>query len=457
MKKKTIFSFVALVTVFALNVQWFGLAQEGYLFSVAEALYNYEEVFVREDGGGGGFQGGGNGQGYDFLYDVDVLEVLAVDDVETTPTVPNPNITGITKLTCPWDCGEGYWYPAGFYAIPQMCTEGNILIADIQADINGGRTGDWDGAGSWGANSVYDAGEKVAWDGLWVWDRYNITTGIGWTAWWVGLANYCQSNGWWTTSNAQSIAYGDTATLTFTIAENIEGTGGTYGVDLLAKDVTAGIVRMEGNYAATTIPGGQTVTSPSFNSPFIYLEVPDGEYSVTLDSEWDMYQSVTPSFTAAATWHTTIDDSKLYVAGKPQDHLFYELGMHRIDLTRHGINFDSREALETYLQDSDFFTKLEMNDREKVNSLGYLLPKLPESKNYYLTVLTDESVNTLSTITVNPTPEKLVRTYYAVYPTVAPVATEGGLQFTDKDISGNSVVKEYGEIIVKPEMYVFWK
>lgn len=454
MKKKTIFSVVALVTVFALNVQWIGLVRDGHLFNVAEALYKVFNT-LEEDGGGGGFDGFDGG--YDFLYDPGIIEVLVVEDVVTTPTVPNPNVTGMAKLDCPWNCGEDYWYPTGFYAIPAMCTEGNLLIQDIQADINAGGTGDWDGAGAWGSNSVYDAGEQVAWDGLWVWDRHSITTGIGWTAWWVGLSNYCMSNGWWSASNAQSIAYGDIATLTFTIAENISGTGGTYGVDLLAKDATVGVVRMEGKYAGTVIPGGQTVTSPSFNSPFVYLEVPDGTYTVTLDSEWDAYQSVTPAFTRAASWDTEVKNSQTYVSGNTQDHLFYELGMHRIDLTRNGINFSTKQELEAYLHNSDFFAKLSMTENEKANSLGYLMPRLPESGNYYLTTMTDESVNKLSTITISPAPEKIVRTYYAVYPTTAPVATDGGLQFADKDLAGNSVVKEYGEIIVKPEMYVFWK
>jgi hypothetical protein len=454
MKKKTIFSLVALVTVFALNVQWLGLAQEGYLFNVANALYQKN---VQLDGGGGGFEGGYEGGGYDFLYDPGIVEILVVEDVETTPTVPNPTGGGVTKLTCPWECGEQYWFPSGFYAIPEMCTEGNILIQDINADINAGRTGDWDGAGSWGANSVYDAGEKVAWDGLWVWDRHSITTGIGWTAWWVGLANYCEANGWWTSSNAQSIAYGDTATLTFTIAENIEGTGGTYGVDLLAKDTTAGVLRMQGNYAASIIAGGQTVMSPSFNSPFIYFEVPDGAYNVSLDSHWDMYQSVTPAFTAGSGWDVDVKDGQAVVNGDAYEHLFYELAMHRIDLTRNGINFSSKEELVAFLEDSNFFENLHMSEVEKQNSLAYLVPKLEASPNYYLTILDSAAIESLSQITVAPTPEQLVRTYYAVYPTITPVKTTGGLEYPSDYNHESPVVKEYGEIIVKPEMYVFWK
>jgi hypothetical protein len=454
MKKKHIYSSIVVLTIVALNIQWLGLVQEGHIFTVAHAIL-FNQLNVNQDGGGGGFNG--NGGGYDFLYDPGIVDVLVPSDVITTPTVPNPSSGNPTKLVCPWECGEQYWYPAGFYAIPEMCTEGDLLIQDIQADINAGKTGDWDGNGLWGPDSVYNAGDKVAWDGLWVWKRHNITTGIGWTAWWVGLANYCQANGWWTSSNSQSIAYGDTSTLTFTVAQNIQGTGGTYSVNLLAKDTTAGVVRMQGNYAATTIPGGQTVTSPSFNSPFIYMNVPDGNYSVRLNSSENLYTSVTPAFTENATWNTAVKDHKLSVTGKEYEHLFYELATPKIALTRYGLNFDSKDALVAYLKDSDFFGKLSMSETEKNNSLEYLLPRLPAAQNYYLSVMTDESVAALSTVTVDPVPQKLVRTYYVVYPTAAPVATTGGLSFTAKDVSGGSVVKEYGEIIVKPEMYVFWK
>lgn len=448
MKKKHHYSLVAALIISALNIQWLDLVQEGHLFKMADALYFDTMPTVDADGGGGGFE---PGVGYDFLYDPTIVVVPA--DVVRTPTVPNPGNS--TKLVCPWDCGEDSWYTPGFYGVPEMCTEGNLLIADIQADINTGKTGDWDGAGEWGANSVYDAGEKVAWDGVWVWQRHNVTTGIGWTAWWVGLADYCLANGWWTGSNKAEIAQGTTATLTFTIAENIPGNGGTYSVDLLLK--TTEVVRMEGKFAGNIIPGGQTVTTPSFNSPFVYLSVPDGQYSISLDSEWDRYQSVTPTFTGKARWDVTVHEGQTYVGEQAQNHLFYELAMHRIDLSRHGENFASKEALVSYLSGSKFFTQLEMTETEKSNSLGYLIPRLPDSENYYLTVLTEESVQALSSITVSPAPEKLVRTYYAIYPTSAPVATDGGLQFVDKDLTGDSVVKEYGEIIVKPEMYVFWK
>lgn len=451
MKKTPILKTVAIVTLFSMNVYWFGFSGQESFVNTAEALYQTTQDL---DGGGGGFEGGGGG--YDFLYD-DTIDVV-VEDVERTPTVPNPTTGGVTKLTCAWNCGESYWYPAGFYAIPEMCTEGNLLIQDIQADINGGRTGDWDGAGSWGANSVYDAGEKVAWDGLWVWERHNITTGIGWTGWWVGLADYCEGNGWWTSSNKQSIAYGDTATLTFTIAENIEGTGGTYGVDLLAKDTVVGVLRMQGKLAANIITGGQTVTTPSFNSPFIYFDnVSDGAYTVALDSRWDMYQSVTPAFTRAAVWEVVASGGDITVADEGEDHLFYELAMNRIDLSRNGMNFSSKDDLVAFLEGSDFFTNLHMTAQEKDNSLGYLIPRLPSSENYYLTVLTSDAVESLSQLSVTPKPEQLVRTYYAVYPTVAPVHSSGGLEYPSSFEAGKSTVKEYGEIIVKPEMYVFWK
>ncbi len=455
MKKTSILKTVALITLFSMNIYWFGFSGQESFVNTTEAMYPTLDR-VSDDGGGGGFVG--DGGGYDFLYDNTIVDVLVVEDVEITPTVPNPTTGNVTKLTCAWDCGESFWYKPGFYAIPEMCTEGDLLIQDIQVDINAGKTGDWDGAGNWGANSVYDAGEKVSWDGVWVWKRYNITTGIGWTGWWVGLANYCEANGWWTTSNKQNIALGDVATLTFTIAENIEGTDGTYGVDLLAKDTVAGVLRMQGTFAANIITGGQTVTTPSFNSPFIYFDnVSDGAYTVALDSQWDMYQSVTPAFTRAAVWEVVASEGDITVAGEREDHLFYELAMNKIDLSRSGMNFNSKDDLVAFLEGSDFFTNLHMTAQEKDNSLGYLIPRLPDSENYYLTVLTSDAVESLSQLSVTPKPEQLVRTYYAVYPTVAPVHLSGALEYPSSFEAGKSTVKEYGEIIVKPEMYVFWK
>ena len=280
-----------------------------------------------------------------------------------------------------------------------------------------------------------------------------MTTGIGWTAWWVALANYCEAAGYWSGSNKQEIEYGDTATLTFTIAENVAA-GGTYGVNLLAKTVDT--IRMQGNYTGGK-SSAQTVTTPNFNSPFIYFDTPDGAYTVSLDSQWDRYISVMPRFTTDATWNVVVNQGKINVEDTQHDHLFYELAMHRVDLTRRGVNFASKAELIQFLTESDFFANLHMKDVEKQNSLGYLIPQLPDAKNYYLTILADESVAELSTLTISPTPEQVVRTYYAVYPTPTAVSTEGGLVYPKKFDDTKSTVKEYGEIIVKPEMYVFWK
>ena len=89
MKKKNLFGLVAIITVVAINVQWLGLVQDGHLFKSANALY---QNTVNLDGGGGGFGGGGGGEGYDFLYDPDILDILVVDDVEITLTVPNQQL-----------------------------------------------------------------------------------------------------------------------------------------------------------------------------------------------------------------------------------------------------------------------------------------------------------------------------------------------------------------------------
>lgn len=152
-----------------------------------------------------------------------------------------------------------------------------------------------------------------------------------------------------------------------------------------------------------------------------------------------------------------MEQGNLTVDGSKQKQLFYELAMSKIDLSRSGINFASKESLEAYLKHSDFFSRLHMNDKEKQNSLEYLLPRLSDSPNYYLTILSDDAIKSLSNLTVTPVPEQLVRTYYAVYPTVSPVKTEGELQYPSAFDQSKPTVKEYGEIIVKPEMYVFWK
>lgn len=443
MKNKHILKTVALITLFALNVHWFDVLQDGVHLTTVNAQerndFQLDFDFDREGGG------------FDFLGTVP--DDIPTSFITQTQTVPNP--PGAASMSCAWECGEGTWYDGVFGAIPQMCTEADEMVADIRADIAANRTGDWDGDNLWGDDSVYSAGERIAWDGLWVWKKYNITTGIGWTGWWVGLARYCEANGYWSSSNKDDIEYGSFIGLEFTIA----GTDSGRGVYSLKSEPTKtnSMLRMEGKYTSGSSTPARTVTTPVFNSPFIYLEVPDGQYIVTLDSEWDQYQSVSPEFTQESSWSVNVTQADMYVGDEVKDHLFYELGMHRIDLERNGLNFETKEALIAYLQDSDFFAKLNMSEVEKSNSLGYLVPKLPESENYYLTVLSDEAIAALSKITVTPAPDNLVRTYYAVYPTSSAVKTEGGLEFPGALNVTGSTVKEYGEIIVKPEMYVFWK
>jgi hypothetical protein len=439
MKNNTLTKVLAVVTLFSINLQFFNWNDGQGPVRTADALYQIQRQL---DGGGGG----GGTYEIDIEENTDFLLNNNVPAANVTHTAVVPNPTGATKLVCPWECGESYWYPDGFYAIPEMCSEADIMVDDIRASISRGNN-------SWGNDSVYSAGERVSWDGLWVWQKYNITTGIGWTAWWVGLANYCTALGTWESSNASEISYGDTTSLTFTIEAGAAGNGG-YLADLLA--LTNNTIRMQGRYSSSTSNGG-TVTSPTFNSPFIYFDVADGDYSVTLDSEWDKYQSVAPAFTSAAAWDVDVRDSVATVAGAQYSHLFYELAMHKIDLTRNGKNFNTKEELVTYLKESDFFAQLGMTDVEKSNSLEYLLPKLPDAPYYYLTILEGEAIDALSTITISPTPEQLLRTYYAVYPTTSPVKVDADLQFSQTPIKHGSVVKEYGEIIVKPEMYVFWK
>jgi hypothetical protein len=440
MKKKTIHTLVVVLTVFSLNVQWFGLIQDGYLFNEVDAMRLQRQASV--DGGGGGYD-------YDFTEREVTVAASNSDTASTNPVPANiastfvvPSSGQRTLLTCPWSSGQCGAEASKYYVLPVMCSEAGEMMNDLKNQISSTNGTSYDG-------TVY---EVVQTYGTWVWQKHSVTTGIGWSGWWVAFANYCTGLGLWESSNASQIQFGQDMQLTFTIAS-------TPAQDIFSAEVIAlgtDSIRMQGTRSSCQNCGG-TVVSPPFNSPFIYATLADGIYSIELDSEWDRYQSVTPAFTRAAAWDMTVKNGVMNVEGNEQHHLFYELAMHRIDLTRNGINFESKDALVQYLQESDFFSKLAMSETERENSLGYLIPNLPDSKNYYLTVLTDESVDALSSITVTPAPEKLIRTYYAVYPSTVPIKTSGGISFKQKDVSGDSVVKEYGEIIVKPEMYVFWK
>ncbi len=195
-------------------------------------------------------------------------------------------------------------------------------------------------------------------------------------------------------------------------------------------------------------------------SPFIYFyNAPDGAVEISLDSQLDSYAPL-PAFNDEQGWELVAKDSKLTLDGKPVDHVFYELALNKISLSRNGRNFASKEEVIMYLNDSDFLTKLGFSQTEKDNSLGYLVPEIEaaaDSEYYYLTVLDAQSVAETGTLTVSPIPDKIVRQYFAVYPTDVPVATTGDFVFPEVELIEGFIVKETGEFLINPSMFVFFK
>lgn len=194
-------------------------------------------------------------------------------------------------------------------------------------------------------------------------------------------------------------------------------------------------------------------------SPFIYFyNAPEGEIDVTLDSQLDSFAPL-PAFNQKSGWDLTVKDSVLWLDGTPVDHVFYELALNQIELTRNGRNFASKAEVISYLQDSDFLTKLGFSQNEKANSLGYLIPKIEETDSayYYLTILEAESIADTSTLNVTPAPDKIVRQYFAVYPTAVPVTTNGEFVFPAVEKVEGFTVKETGEFLINSSMFVFFK
>lgn len=272
------------------------------------------------------------------------------------------------------------------------------------------------------------------------------TTAWGtWTSWWKGLSDYCMKEGYWSDSNASRLPDVNTsATIRFTIA----GTAGdkTYDSAILKSDPT--MLSVEGLESTTRGRGARTLTSPTFNSPFIYLRNQVGEVAIKLRSVWNQYQSQQPAFNQAAGW---------VVSEAREEPLFYELGLKEVTLSRQGRVFMSKDELVDYLVYGDFFDRLGFSATEKENSLGYLLPKLSTAPYYYLSILSDEAVSAISIPEIEPQPDTFVRRYFAVYPTQSPVLVSGDLNFPSVVSDEGFTVRDYGEIIVTPDMFVLWQ
>jgi hypothetical protein len=195
-------------------------------------------------------------------------------------------------------------------------------------------------------------------------------------------------------------------------------------------------------------------------SPFIYLRnAPNGPVSVSLSSALDSY-SPKPFFNKEMGWDLNVDNSAISLNGIEVDHLFYELALKKIEMTRNGRNFISKDKVIAFLNDSDFLTKLGFNEEEKRNSLGYLIPKILEASDtefYYLTVLDSESIANVSTLNITPKPDRIDRLYFAVYPTNVPVRTDSDFVFPKTEKEDGFTVKETGEFLIDSGMFVFFK
>ncbi|MBS8121970.1 hypothetical protein [Candidatus Vampirococcus lugosii] len=211
------------------------------------------------------------------------------------------------------------------------------------------------------------------------------------------------------------------------------------------------------------IKGFKNTGSPNvggtYNTPFLYLEnQPEGKIDITINSKRDNYSSQRPDFNIENGWSVLNDNGNMFVELKKVDYLFYLLDFERIELTRNGKNFDSKDELTNYLINSDFFQKLGFDEEQKENSLDYILPTIQDSPNYYLTVLTKESIQNIVNYEFSEEPEKLIRRYFAIYPTLNPVKTSGGLQFPEIiEYDNEYIIKDFGEIYLKNGMLPIWK
>lgn len=197
-----------------------------------------------------------------------------------------------------------------------------------------------------------------------------------------------------------------------------------------------------------------------YNSPFIYFKnLPKRSIFVAIDSKLDEFLPK-PLFNNKNGWVIKPSGDNITVSGKEENHLFYELSVDQINLNRNGRNFISKTDAISFLEDSDFLERLGLSEIEKKNSLDYFIPKIQsaESKNYYyLTVLRESAINEIASLDIKPIPENIERIYFALYPTDVPVKTEGDFIFPEIiDHNNDYSVKETGEILVYPSMWVLW-
>jgi hypothetical protein len=238
-----------------------------------------------------------------------------------------------------------------------------------------------------------------------------------------------------------------------------EGRGSCAKTILLGYDAT-----VDDAYQLTGFKNETTDTS-SFSyslSPFITLHhPPEGPLSVKLDSLLGRFLAI-PSFNATHGWEGVVRNGALMIDGKITPHLFYEAELNKVTLSRYGRNFDGKEDVKKFLRDSDFLSRLGFSEKEKQNSLAYLFPKLDAqapTKFYYLTILSEPSIEETATMAIVPAPKQVTHKYFAVYATNVPVHTDGDLRYP---VVADHGAKDFhvavtGEFLIDPEMFVFWE
>jgi hypothetical protein len=288
------------------------------------------------------------------------------------------------------------------------------------------------------------------WASDWWWD-WHWTTMMYWTrtSWWKWVSIYCMHEWYWASSWAANLNdIWEWKSFTFTIK-----TTWPYKWELVWKN-DYDYVSVKWSQSSTT----KTITSPTFNSPFIYFKnLPTWNIKLNIDSEWQNYTNETPTFNADNWWNLLSDWKSVSVDNQKTDKLFYELALKKVELTRNWKNFASKEELVSFLRSSDFFDKLWFSEGQKEDSLNYILPKIWEAKNYYLTILEDTSINNISKLNVFPTPNNIVRKYFAIYPTSLPVKTYGDIVYPQIGNENGFTIYENGEIYLDNDTFVIWK
>lgn len=327
---------------------------------------------------------------------------------------------------CAWFCGAGGWDYTD-----EICTDAFVGGGEnfTFAEVNDGRL----------------------WNGL--------RLGIGWTGWWHRMVNHCVTRDLWTDVRVSGRPWGDDARtadnslfVPWTWANLSFRIGGGPPEELTALRID------ECNRGQFCIKGrtqGPRITTSQFNSPFIYFDdAPDGVYSVSLSSAADKYRS-DPEFNQDKGWNVRVEEGSIHYDNALYDHLFYELDVPSVTLNRNGRNFETKESLYEFLESSDFFDQLGMYHHQAQNSLDYVKNNLADGEFYYLTVLSQEAVDAISQVDISTKGKSLVvgRKYFALYPSPVKVKSTGELIYPDL---GPVEVEEYGEILIKNNMEVFW-